>query len=97
MVDPAITLLNPEAPRMPFSDQDFQKVQSGKIRVGYLESFSFTPSTDATMRAVRESARALEKQGYEVVQFEFSDDEIAELTEVCIVTTMIPGFLFVLH
>mmetsp|Transcript_3209 Transcript_3209/g.3128 ORF Transcript_3209/g.3128 Transcript_3209/m.3128 type:complete len:197 (+) Transcript_3209:878-1468(+) len=89
---PSITGLDPSLPRMPFNEEQFERGASGKIKVGYIDSFPFLSATDATKRAVSEAKQALESQGYELVPFNFTAEEVADLTEVSLTIGCDPDF-----
>jgi len=89
---PSITGLDPSLPRMPFNEEQFERGASGKIKVGYFDSFPFLSATDATKRAVSEAKQALESQGYELVPFNFTAEEVADLTEVSLTIGCDPDF-----
>ena len=46
------------------------------MRIGYYESLDTTPSTQSVRRAVRLAKEALERQGFELVPFKFSEEEV---------------------
>jgi Asp-tRNA(Asn)/Glu-tRNA(Gln) amidotransferase A subunit family amidase len=46
-----------------------------KIRIGVLKESSHLPCTESVRRSIKEASKCLKELGYEIVDFEFSDEE----------------------
>ena len=55
---------------------------NNKIKIGYFETLPTVQSTLAARRAVKIARDALEKQGFELVQIEFSLEEILDFRKI---------------
>jgi fatty acid amide hydrolase len=51
---------DPYVPPCPFREDLYSKAQSGKVKVGYLESYEINPTTDAVKRSIKIAKEALE-------------------------------------
>ena len=78
-------------PPCPFREDLFKKASSGKVRVGVWNSMVTSPASAPNMRAVKMAKEAIERQGFEVVEFSLTKQEILEYTEV--LTTLILNFV----
>jgi len=81
MVPKDINRLDPFAAPVPFREELYEQVRANKIRVGYLESISSFPTTEAVKRSVRMAKEALESQGYELVPFVVTAEEMESVRD----------------
>ena len=75
----------------PFRNELYYAAASGKVRVGVWNSLATAPASEPVLRAMRLAKEALVKQGFEVVEFELTKQEIHEYAEV--LTTMVINYV----
>jgi hypothetical protein len=82
--DPEVNLLDHKVSPCPFREDLYQLGGSGKIKIGYYDNMPTMPSTVAMKRTVKIAKEALESQGYELVPFNISEQEILEYREIIV-------------
>ena len=80
-------------PPSPFRQELFEAASNGKVRVGIWASLPTAPASAPVLRAINLAREALTKQGYEVVEFQLSKQEIDEYAEV--LTTLIINYVVI--
>lgn len=76
LLHPQANRYDPFAPPMPFKEGAFVKAQR-PFRVGYCESFDTLPASASARRAVRLAKESLERQGFTMVKFDLTAEQIA--------------------
>jgi hypothetical protein len=60
-LNPRINFYDPNVIPSSFREEVYDKARTGKIKVGYIESFTNLPASPPVQRAVRMAKSALEK------------------------------------
>jgi Asp-tRNA(Asn)/Glu-tRNA(Gln) amidotransferase A subunit family amidase len=62
----------------PFQQDVFDNIlnEPTKVKIGIFNESEFLPVSDSVKRAMRMTREALESQGYEIVEFDLTEEEI---------------------
>jgi Asp-tRNA(Asn)/Glu-tRNA(Gln) amidotransferase A subunit family amidase len=82
-LDEEVHKLDPICPPTPWRELEYLSVlsESKKIRVGVLKESPLFPCSESVRRAMRIAKKALVDYGYEVVNFELTEEEWREATD----------------
>ena len=72
LIQPHAYKYDSNCPPCPFREEVYERALSKKVRIGYFNSYKTMPATEPMKRAVEIAREALEQQGYELVNIEFS-------------------------
>ena len=82
--NPNMNRIDPTTLACPWNEELYQKGLSGKIKIGYCDSLCTTPAMESVKRAIHEAKKALEEQGYELVEVTFTPEEIKLASEIMV-------------
>ncbi|XP_005108181.3 fatty-acid amide hydrolase 1 [Aplysia californica] len=68
-MSPEMLELDPSLPHLPFNEKEFEKTD--RLRIGYFTFDGVSKCQPSNVRAVMEAKSALEKEGHELVPFDF--------------------------